>query len=151
MARPTLTELSRNITMARPLDSGFSFVVDLEPEWVNWDLGSQQNPLDCSISYGSQLRPDPLNKKYPHECYNPKCGYILTFKELLDRNARVSNPSYLYDEYNNCVVKKSLIFYDYKTYKHLKQLWKCRHVRFLCCRCYDDLLTRKNVQEGMEL
>ena len=86
-----------------------------------WDSGdtAPENPV---------CKRDPLDVKYPHECYDSNCNYKLTFKELLGRNASI--------KIDGCVLN----FYNYKDYKHLKKLWKSKYVQFLCCQCYDNMI-----------
>ena len=76
----------------------------------------------------------PLDTKYPHECYY--CGRELYFKELLDRNAKITQKGIR-------GIRGLKVSYDYAKYKHLKKLWRSKVVQFYCCRCYDERVKQK--------
>ena len=38
-------------------------------------------------------------------------------------------------------------WYNYKLFKHIKQLWRSKHVQFLCCICYS---IKNNLKKGLE-
>lgn len=120
--------------------------------YILWDV--EDGEVCCSIieDYCNPLdksKRDPLDVRYPHRCFNSNCRMPLTFRELLNRNALISSPDRKSILCSDGIYRYDVIFYAYEKYKHLKKLWKCKYVKFLCCQCYDsrnELKLKQNLE-----
>lgn len=70
----------------------------------------------------------PMDKHYPHKCFNNKCPEPIKWRDFLNSNGidiQLLDVNYLWDFKNR-----------YNYYRYLKRLWRSKKVKFYCCKCF---------------
>ncbi len=74
-----------------------------------------------SNDWHQNIKPHPLDKKYPHVCF--ECKKPLKFEELFQANTKDE-----YYKFGGC--------FNMPLYRRLKKLWRSQIIEFYCCNCY---------------
>lgn len=74
----------------------------------------------------------PMDRNYPHICFNPNCKKPLKWKEYVHSQGIFSNCPNL-----SIRGRKRYVVKIFERYKYYKKLWRSKLVKFLCCSCYN--------------